>query len=129
VNGYVAIVDDDESVRRATARLISAHSFAVRCYASARDFLDSESADPACLILDLRMNGITGLELLHRVNGSGSRFPVIVMTADDEPGVRHRCQLAGASSFLTKPVPADMLLNAINAATAAKNRVATRSKL
>ena len=110
------------SVRRATARLISAHSFPVRCYASAREYLDSEGA-PACLILDLRMTGMSGLELLHHLNGTGSTVPVIVMTADEAPGLRHRCELAGASSFLTKPVPAELLLNAIYAATAVRKRM------
>src|SRR3954469_12783353 len=125
VIGYVAIVDDDESVRRALARLISAHSFPVRCYASADEFLNSENGVPACLILDLRMNGMTGLELLHHLAGTGSKIPVIVTTADDEPGLQHRCKLAGASSFLTKPVVADSLLNAIIAATATRERIAT----
>lgn len=124
LSGYVAIVDDDDSVRRATARLISAHSFPVRCYASAHEFLESQDGVPACLIVDLRMSGMTGLELLHSLNGTGSMFPVIVMTADDAPGLRHRCELAGASSFLNKPVPAEMLLNAINAATTARDRIA-----
>ena len=126
VRGYVAIVDDDESVRRATARLISAHSFPVRCYASAREFLDSESDAPACLIVDMRMSGMTGLELLHHLSGSGSTVPVVVMSADDTPGLRHRCELAGASSFLTKPVPVDILLHAINTATAAKDTMTAR---
>ena len=125
MTGYVAIVDDDESVRRALARLITAHSFPVQCYGSAREFLDAENGVPSCLILDLRMNGMTGLELLHHLAGTGSTIPVIVTTADDEPGLKHRCELAGASSFLTKPVIADTLLSAINAATATRERITT----
>jgi FixJ family two-component response regulator len=126
VTQHVAIVDDDESVRRAMARLISAHSsFPVRCYASAREFLNSlEDDEPGCLILDSRMPDMTGLELLHHLAGSGSKIPVIVSTADDEPGLRHRCELAGAFDFLTKPAPAAMVMSAVNRATAARSTVA-----
>jgi FixJ family two-component response regulator len=117
----IAIVDDDESVRRAMARLIEAYSsFQVRIYASGREFLDSlKIGVPNCLIVDLRMNDMTGLQLLHSLAGMGLRIPAIVATADDEPGMRHRCKLAGAVAFLVKPVMSDPLLNAIKTAMSA----------
>jgi FixJ family two-component response regulator len=115
--GHVAIVDDDPSVRRALARLIGAYAFKPRTYASAREFLDSlASGTPACLLVDLQMDDMTGLELLHRLVGLGLKIPTIVVTAQDEPGMRHRCRLAGATAFLVKPVTGDPLLEAIEAA-------------
>src|SRR4029077_9755440 len=106
---------------RAMARLITAHSFAVRCYSSAREFLNSlEDGEPSCLILDLRMPEMTGLELLHHLGGAGRTIPVIVTTADDEPGLRHRCKLAGAFEFLIKPAPVAMLMGAVGTATASR---------
>jgi FixJ family two-component response regulator len=115
--GAVAIVDDDPSVRRALARLIGAYSFQPRTYSSAREFLDSlNNGPPACLLLDLQMDDMTGLELLHRLVGLGVKIPTIVVTAQDEPGMRHRCRLAGATAFLVKPVTGDPLLEAIEAA-------------
>jgi FixJ family two-component response regulator len=115
--GHVAIVEDDESLRRAIARLLAAYSFEVRPYASAREFLASlEHSAPACLILDLQMNDMTGQELLHHLGGTKLRFPTIIATAHDEPGTRHRCKLAGAFAVLFKPLNLDELLQAIEAA-------------
>jgi len=120
----IAIVDDHESVRRAMARLVGAYSsFQVQTYASGREFLDSLKVSvPNCLIVDLRMKDMTGLELLHSLAGMGLRIPTIVATADDEPGMRHRCKLAGAVAFLVKPVMSDPLLDAIKTAMSAPER-------
>jgi FixJ family two-component response regulator len=119
----VAIVDDDEAVRRALTRLVKAYSYSVQTYPSGREFLDSlKIGVPACLIVDLQMNDMTGLELLHHLARTGLRIPTIVATADDEPGMRHRCKLAGAVAFLVKPVMSDPLLEAIeNAMSATEN--------
>jgi FixJ family two-component response regulator len=112
--GYIAVVDDDVSVRRAYARLIGTHSFCVQTYGSGAEFLDTLSTSvPACLIVDLQMDDMTGLELLHRLTTMGLRIPAIVVTARDEPGVQHRCKLWGAVAFLVKPVMGDLLLSAI----------------
>ena len=114
---YVAIVDDDESVRRALGRLLRAHSFEIQTFQSAKDFLDSlKAAVPICLIVDLQMEGMTGLELLHHLAAQAFEIPAVVVTAHDEPGMQHRCELAGASAFLVKPVTRDGLLDAIGAA-------------
>jgi FixJ family two-component response regulator len=121
--GHIAIVDDDESVRRAMARLIGAYSFRVQTHPSGREFLDSlKIGVPGCLIVDLKMNDMTGLELLHHLAGTGLRIPTIVATADDEPGIRHCCKLAGAVAFLVKPVMRDPLLEAIETAMSASER-------
>jgi len=114
---YVAIVEDDESLRRSVARLLAAYSFEVRTYASAREFLASlQDSQPICLILDLQMNDMTGQELLHHLGGTKLRIPTIIATAHDEPGTRHRCELAGAFAVLFKPLSLDSLLQAIAAA-------------
>ena len=119
----IAIVDDDEPVRRALARLLEAYSFQVQTYPSGREFLASVKIEvPACLIIDLRMNDMTGLELLDHLDGIGLRIPTIVATADDDPGMQNRCKLAGAVAFLVKPVKRDPLLGAINAAMSAELR-------
>jgi FixJ family two-component response regulator len=112
--GYIAIVDDDESVRRAYARLIGTFSFCVRTYGSGSEFFDTLSTGvPSCLIVDLQMDDMTGLELLHRLANMGLRIPAIVVTARDEPGVQDHCNHWGAVAFLVKPVMGDLLLRAI----------------
>jgi len=123
--GHIAIVDDDESVRRAMARLLGLYSFQVQTYASGDEFLDSlKTRVPSCLIVDLQMkNEMSGLELLHHLAGMGLSIPTIVMTAQDDPGMRHRCQLAGAVAFLIKPVMKDSLLKAIRASTPTSTRI------
>ena len=79
------------------------------------------------MIVDLRMNDMTGLELLHHLAATDLRIPTIVVTADDERGMRHRCKLAGAVAFLVKPVMSDPLLKAIRAAVLKGDRTATKS--
>jgi two-component system response regulator DctR len=105
------------------ARILEAYSFQVQTYPSGREFLASVKIGlPDCLIIDLRMNDMTGLELLDHLAGIGLRIPTIVATADDDPGMQHRCALAGAFAFLVKPVMRDRLLGAINAAMSAELR-------
>jgi FixJ family two-component response regulator len=111
---HIAVVDDDERGRRAVARLLTAHAFQIRCYASALEFVASvEDGRPSCLIVDLEMPGMSGLQLLHHLAGSGLGIPTIVMTGHDKLSLRHRCELAGAQFFLSKPVTPETLLNAI----------------
>ena len=120
LRGHVAIVDDDASVRRAMLRLCAAYSLRAKAYASAREFLASlEIEVPDCLILDLQMPDMTGLELLQHLAGSGRRIPTVVVTGNDEDGMRHRCELAGAAAFLLKPVSADILISTIRTVVAA----------
>jgi FixJ family two-component response regulator len=115
---YVAIVDDDASVRKALGRLVGVFSYRVQTFASVREFLESLKSDvPSCLIVDLQMEETTGLELQQHLQNVGSRIPTIVLTAHDEPGMQDRCEDAGAFAFLVKPVAKDQLLGAIEAAT------------
>jgi FixJ family two-component response regulator len=114
----IAILDDDASVRKALARLIAAYSYRVETYSSAREFIESLNRGvPDCLILDLQMQDITGLELQHYLNRRGTPIPTIVLTAQDEAGTHERCIDAGAVAFLVKPVAKEQLLWAIEATT------------
>ena len=111
---HIAIVDDDASVGRALARLLGTYDFSVRTYPSGPAFLESlKHGAPDCLVLDLHMPDMTGLEVLHSLSGARCTFPVLVATAQDELGIRSRCQLAGATAFLSKPVLIEPLLEAL----------------
>ena len=114
----VAVVDDDESVRKALQRLLRASDFDADTFASAQDFLASlpQAAPPDCLVLDLQMPGMSGLDLHRRIGRAGLRLPVVFITGHDEPGMQARCLAAGASAYLRKPLEAGALLAAIEAA-------------
>jgi FixJ family two-component response regulator len=111
----IAVIDDDESVRKALARLLSASCYDIRTYGSAREFIKSDMSElPGCLLLDLYMPEISGLDLQNQLRKAGITIPTIVITAHDEPGLRERCQSAGVAAFLTKPLNQDALISAIN---------------
>jgi FixJ family two-component response regulator len=113
----VAIVDDDESVRKALCRLLRASDLDAHSYASGQEFLDSlEERRFDCLVLDLQMPGMTGLEVQEHLARSGSKLPVVIITAHDEPGSQKRCLDAGAAAYLCKPLKDRILLGAIASA-------------
>lgn len=117
---YVAIVDDDAGVRKALGRLLSARSISSRTYASAREFLDSLASDvPECLIVDLQMPEMTGLELHTALSRIGAKIPMIVITAHNDAGLREQCRAAGAAAYLLKPLDESVLIATINSATGA----------
>jgi FixJ family two-component response regulator len=112
---WIAIVDDDPSVLRALARLLRARAIEARTYTSAREFLTALSDGlPECLIVDLQMPDMTGLELQRYLTRTGILIPTIVITAHNEPGARERSESAGAAAFLSKPLQATSLLAAID---------------
>jgi FixJ family two-component response regulator len=116
-NEQIAVVDDDASVRKGLSRLLEAYSYRVRTYEGVQQFIDSLPLQvPECLILDLNMKPKTGLEVLHVLTDNGTRVPTIILTGEDEPERRERCQRAGAVAFLVKPVSVDQLLRAIRTA-------------
>ena len=115
----VAIVDDDASVRKALALLLTAYSFETATYGSAAEFLHSlRDQIPACLIVDLQMPEMTGLELQQCLLHDGIRIPTIAITAYNEFGARERCEAVGALAFLQKPIQEDALVSAIKLAIA-----------
>ena len=114
----VAVVDDDESVRKALQRLLRASDLDADTFASPQDFLGSlqQAILPDCLVLDLQMPGTSGLDLQRQLVRAGLRLPIVVITGHDEPGMRARCLAAGARAYLRKPLEAGTLLAAIEAA-------------
>lgn len=113
----VSIVDDDELVRQALESLVKAAGFMTQAFASAEDFLASILLnDTACLILDVRLPGMSGIGLQSRLRATNSRIPIIFVTAHGDVSIRHRVMEDGAADFLNKPVRRQALLNAIHAA-------------
>jgi FixJ family two-component response regulator len=111
---WIAIVDDDPSVLRALARLLNTRAMENRTFTSARDFLSAlPDGWPECLIVDLQMPGMTGLELQLHLTRSGVRIPTIVITAHNEADTRELCKSAGAADYLIKPLQDTSLLAAI----------------
>jgi FixJ family two-component response regulator len=116
---FIAVVDDDLSVRVALARLLKANSFEVETYGSAKAFLDSLNLRrPACLVLDLHMPEYSGLDLKHELNRSGIEIPTVMITAYAEPTLERRVSLAGAEAILIKPLNDKTLIESINRAAA-----------
>lgn len=117
--GRVYLVDDDVLVRRALVRLIASAGHDVIAHASARDFLESgHRAGNACLVLDVRLPDMDGLEVYRRLREQGDTLPVIFMTGFGDIPMTVQAMKAGAADFLPKPVSDDALLNAIDAAIA-----------
>jgi FixJ family two-component response regulator len=113
----VAIVDDDESFASALERLFRASGFEARTYASAEAYLAPTTLpSPDCLVLDIQLSGMSGLDLQRRLHELGARAPIIFVTAHDAPGVREEALQGGCSAYLAKPVPRKSLLEAINKA-------------
>ena len=113
----IAIVDDDRLVRKSLGRLIEAAGLRVKAYASAEEFLRSgDLQTTACLILDVRLSGMNGLELQRQLAAAQHRIPIIFMTAHSDEETRARALQAGAIGFLYKPFREDALLEAIRTA-------------
>jgi FixJ family two-component response regulator len=115
---WIAVVDDDPSVLKALTRLLRTRSFGAKTYGSALEFLATLPGEtPDCLIVDLQMPGMSGLELHQYLTSRGIEIPTIIITAHDEGDVRQRCQLAGTAGYLLKPIEVTALLDAISQAT------------
>ena len=115
----VYIVDDDASVRKSLTRLVAEAGYAVTAFASARDYLARpRSAGPSCLVLDVRMPGLTGLDLQHALAGEEHRTPIVFITGHGDVAMSVTAMKAGAVDFLTKPFEGQALLGAIQRALA-----------
>ena len=113
----VAIVDDDDLMRSALQGLLKAVGLPARAYASAEEFLESgQQHDTACLIADIRMSGMSGLELQARLNAERLRIPTIFITAHGDERMRMQALRAGAVEFLAKPFDDEVLLESVRAA-------------
>jgi FixJ family two-component response regulator len=113
----VAIVDDDELIRESLGGLMKAAGFPAVTFASGEEFLNSgEQENTACLIVDIRMLGMSGLELQSKLNKDDRRIPIIFITAHDDENTRMRALRAGAVKFLTKPVDKGVLIDSVRTA-------------
>ena len=106
----VAIVDDDEHVRQATGALLRSLGYRVATFGAAEEYLKSNQLhETSCLITDVQMPGMSGIELQAHLKAEGHRIPVIVITAFPDDGVRDRAVQHGATGFLTKPFSQESL--------------------
>ena len=113
----IAIVDDDEAVREAMESLVLSLGHSVSTFGSAEEFLNSEQISrTSCLITDLHMPGLSGLDLQDRLIATGHRFPIIFITGYPDEEVRAQAMKAGAIAFLSKPFNADHLIGYLDKA-------------
>ena len=113
----VYVVDDDESIRKALKRLLRSMGYHAVAFESAEDFMEATSCrGEGCLVLDIRLPGMTGLDLQEKLASSGVKYPVIFMTAHDNPQWQERAKKAGAVAYLRKPFDEQSLLGAIQLA-------------
>ena len=113
----VIVVDDNAGLLKSVARLLAHHGIDSRAFASAEALIESGSAQTAtCLLLDIHLGGISGIELQRRLAASGSRCPVIFMTANDDEATRNEAVEAGCIAYLRKPFARHVLLDAIKRA-------------
>jgi FixJ family two-component response regulator len=113
----IAVIDDDASVRRALQRLLRSAGFAVETFATAREFLDAgPRARVACLVLDIHLPGMSGVELQEHLEVSGVPIPIVFITAHDDVPTRERVTRAGVVGYLRKPFDQGALIEAIGRA-------------
>ena len=116
----IAIVDDDESVCRALKRLVRSLGMDADTFPSGRQFIDLVEAMPSlrvdCVVLDVQMPGLNGLQVQEQLARSGHRIPVIFITAHDDSALREQALAAGALAFLRKPFNDELLIKILNVA-------------
>lgn len=113
------VVEDNSAVRRSLCALVSSHGYNPFPFASAEDFLDGyDPSKPGCILLDVKMPGMTGLELQEELNQQGVSFPIVVLTGHGDVPAAVQAMKNGAIDFIEKPPEVGALLNAINQAAA-----------
>ena len=111
---FIAIIDKERGVRRAIVHLLRAHGYRAQGYTSAEAFLFRGRMDePACVVLDIELDGMSGMELLDRLKADESPSAIVVMTAAEDESMRRRVLEAGCAAYLQKPSSAELLLSAI----------------
>jgi len=117
VSAHIAIIDDDKAVRTALQRLLRCAHHKAEAYGSGREFLkDLDRHTPDCLVLDVQMPDMSGLQVQQHLSAIGASVPVVMITVHDEAGAQEACLAAGASSYLRKPLDRSVLLEAIERA-------------
>jgi FixJ family two-component response regulator len=120
---YVAIVDDEEPVRKALKRLLRASGLDAESYASGKEFLDAIALrEPDCVLLDLHMPRMSGLQVLRALQAARRKLPIVIITAHDAHETREQCLAAGATAYLRKPLEEHELIDTITAALGARSR-------
>jgi len=110
----IAIVDDDRSVQSALKDLMESAGLEARCFGSAEEFLEPDQPyKMACIVADIRMPGMSGLELQAKLNAAGSRIPIIFVTAHGDAKMKMQAMTAGAVEFLSKPFDDEVLLEKV----------------
>jgi FixJ family two-component response regulator len=110
----IAVIDDDPGMLRATARLLSAYGYGTETFDSATAFLNAISTSEAtCLVLDIQLGDISGVELARQLTAKGFEHPIIFVTALDDEMTRRQAATAGGVAYLNKPFPAQLLIEAI----------------
>ena len=114
----VAVVDDDQDMLRGLQRLLNASGYDTEVFSSGEAFLDGAASSKAtCLVLDIHLRGISGIELWRRLSKSGSKLGIIFMTAVDDEAVHLEAMESGCTALLRKPFPARALIDAIGVAS------------
>ena len=110
----IHVVDDDRGFLKGIARVLTAHGMEVRTFSSAEEFqADADLDEPALIILDIHLTGMSGIELLSRLTRSGPRIPVVMVTASDSEATRQAAMAAGCDAYLQKPFPSSLLMQAL----------------
>ena len=110
----IHVVDDDRGFLKGIERLLSAHGLEVRTFSSAEEFqAEADQDEAACLILDIHLTGMSGIELLGRLTRWGSTIPVVMVTASDSEVTRRAAMAAGCKAYLQKPFPSSALMAAL----------------
>lgn len=113
----VAVVEDDPSMRRSIERLLNAHGYRTQGYASAETFLEADTISiVGCLVLDIHLGDMSGIQLRRRLSIAGSALPVIFITAVDDDAVEAEALEAGCLAYLHKPFAAKLLISAVDQA-------------
>ena len=113
----IAVVDDEQSVRKAVVRVLRAAGFAAHGFACGDEFLKSWHFDrPDCLLLDLQMPDVSGTEVQRALRQAGANFPIVIITAHDAPSMRDECMSLGAVAYLCKPLDVRTLLDTVTLA-------------
>jgi len=115
-HNLICIVDDDRSMSRMLSRVITASAFEVVAFSSAEEFLESDAVvNCACLILDLNLPGMSGMDLQQRLKDSGLEIPIIFVSGHADESTKQAVLAAGAAGFLSKPFKVNLLLDTVRA--------------
>jgi FixJ family two-component response regulator len=116
----IAVIDDDPGVRKALKRLLSAFGYRTETFASGHEFLSAAMTRKlACAVVDIDLGDVSGLELVRQFFVKGVRFPVVFVTGSEDDMIRRQAMDLGCTAYLTKPIPAAYLIQAIKDATGA----------